>query len=68
MEPVLKPHCWISHDAAHIFILSNRLDDTDPVGGGDNDGSSLLPCEFCNELFPMDILVQHQVRAVLYIH
>ena len=42
-----------------VFVY--RLDDTDPVGVSEDDGSMLLPCEFCNELFPLDILVQHQV-------
>ena len=46
----------------------NRLDDTDPVGAGEDDGSMLLPCEFCNELFPLDILVQHQVKPGFFIN
>ena len=45
-----------------VILCVNRLDDTDPVGAGEDDGSMLLPCEFCNELFPLDILVQHQVK------
>ena len=28
----------------------------------------MLPCEFCEALFPQDDLVQHQVRTVLGMH
>ena len=27
------------------------------------DEDLLLPCEFCDELFPQDVLVQHQVTC-----
>ena len=50
------------------ILCVNRLDDTDPVGAGEDDGSMLLPCEFCNELFPLDILVQHQVKPGFFIN
>lgn len=46
-------------DNLRNFSAEDWLDDTDPVGASEED-SMLLPCEFCNELFPMDILVQHQ--------
>jgi hypothetical protein len=32
------------------------------VLAGDAGDDQFLPCEFCNELFPLDNLIQHQVR------
>ena len=54
-------HDQVQYKSVAYFILMCRV--SEPMPMGDSEFDEMLPCEFCHDPFPYDMLFQHQVRA-----
>ncbi|XP_059140016.1 TRAF-type zinc finger domain-containing protein 1-like [Physella acuta] len=49
-----------SYSRTNIPVINNLRTSQSPVNVAGPDGDIMLPCEFCEDMFPSEVIIQHQ--------